>query len=282
MQIRAGGFSVLPPVVKNLIIINALMFLSTIALQRTGIDLTDLLGLHYFGSEAFRPHQIITYMFMHGSFGHLFFNMFAVWMFGSAIENLWGPKRFLLYYILTGIGAAILHYLIVWYNMAPDIAWMEGFIANPSVEYAEAMFNEFRFSSGILQNYGLESGYTNFVEAVNSMQNATADSKSANVASNFMASYLEAYKSAPNVVGASGSLFGLLLAFGMMFPNQHIFLLFFPFPIKAKYFVLGYGLIELFSGIQNSQGDNVAHFAHLGGMLFGYLLIRLWKSKKVF
>lgn len=279
---RAAGFRFLPDVIKNLLIINGLMFLAMIALERAGVvDLRETLGLHYFGSEAFRPYQVITYMFMHGSFGHIFMNMLVLWMFGSGIENIWGPKRFLVYYVLTGIGAAFLHYLLVWYSMAPDIALMEGFIANPSAEYLEAMFADFRFNSAVLDRYNLDSGLSDFQNAWRTLAITPGDPAAASLAAEYMGQYLEAYKSAPNVVGASGSIFGILLAFGIMFPNALIYL-YFLIPIKAKYLVTGIGAYELWRGLANNPGDNVAHFAHLGGMLFGYLLIRFWKRKSVF
>ena len=221
-------FQILPPVVKNLLIINVLLFIATGVLSAPpfNIDLTNILGLHYWESDLFRPWQIVTYMFMHGNIPHILFNMFAVWMFGSHIENRWGSKRFLNYYLLTGFGAALLHYLIFHFYTLPGI---------PSQVYSNT--------------YPL-TAYEYF------LQNSV-------------------------VVGASGSLFGILLAFGVLFPNTLLYL-YFAIPIKAKYFVIGYGLLELFSGISNNPGDNVAHFAHLGGMLFGLLIFGYWKLKNEF
>lgn len=221
-------FQILPPVVKNLLIINVLLFIATGVLSAPpfNIDLTNILGLHYWESDLFKPWQIVTYMFMHGNIPHILFNMFAVWMFGSHIENRWGSKRFLNYYLLTGFGAALLHYLIFHFYTLPGI---------PSQVYSNT--------------YPL-TAYEYF------LQNSV-------------------------VVGASGSLFGILLAFGILFPNTLLYL-YFAIPIKAKYFVIGYGLIELFSGISNNPGDNVAHFAHLGGMLFGLIIFGYWKLKNEF
>ena len=221
-------FQILPPVVKNLLIINVLLFIATGVLSAPpfNIDLTNILGLHYWESDLFKPWQIVTYMFMHGNIPHILFNMFAVWMFGSHIENRWGSKRFLNYYLLTGFGAAFLHYLIFHFYTLPGI---------PSQVYPNT--------------YPL-TAYEYF------LQNSV-------------------------VVGASGSLFGILLAFGVLFPNTLLYL-YFAIPIKAKYFVIGYGLIELFSGISNNPGDNVAHFAHLGGMLFGLIIFGYWKLKNEF
>ena len=237
-------FNILPPVVKNLLIINALLFLATIVLYNSNIlDLTSFLGLHYWQSDDFETWQIISHMFMHGGFFHLFFNMFAVWMFGSQLENLWGSKRFLNYYILTGIGAAFLHFLIIHLQ----IQQLENNMINNHI------------------NLVLEQG--------NSLLN-----EGKNYINPEMAKLNKLYNTP--VVGASGALFGLLLAFGMLFPNALLMFLFFPFPIKAKYFVLIYGLVELYYGLENNPNDNIAHFAHLGGMIFGFLIIKYWQSKR--
>ena len=209
------GFSVLPPVVQNLLIINVLFYLADLTLSWRGIDLTRWLGLHYVTASDFHFWQFITYMFMHGNFSHLFFNMFALWMFGYALENYWGGKRFLAYYLITGIGAALCQTGV--------LAWE---IHSMSTTYTpEAM-----------------SHYINQIVTV----------------------------------GASGAVFGILLAFGMCFPNTPIFL-YFLIPIKAKWFVLIYGVVELFAGI-GGTADGVAHFAHVGGMIFGIFLILYWKK----
>ena len=210
---RPQRFNILPPIVKNLLIINTLLFFATITLTNQGLDLRNYLGLHHWQSNDFQTWQIITHMFMHGNFTHLFFNMFAIWMFGTQLENLWGSKRFLNYYILTGLGAACLHFVIFHFYELPQI---------PQI-------------------------YQNMVIAKHV------------------------------VLGASGCLFGLLIAFGMLFPNTMLFFLFIPFPIKAKYFVIIYGLAELYYGVANNPNDNIAHFAHLGGMLFGFQIIKYWK-----
>lgn len=233
-QYRPSGFKLLPEVVKNLLIINGIFFLATVILENRGIDLTDLLGLHYFASAKFHPYQLITYMFMHGSVSHILFNMFALWMFGSAIENFWGPKKFLGYYLFTGIGAALTHYAIVYYQLNPALTEISNYISSHNLNPAE-----------------LDQVYQQRTELLN----------------------------APIVVGASGAVFGLLLAYGMMFPNSLLYV-YFAIPIKAKYFVIIYGLIELFSGVASRPGDNVAHFAHLGGLLFGFILIMFWRFQK--
>ena len=220
-QFSPTGFRVLPTVVKNLLIINVLMFLATVTLERFNIDLNGILGLHFFKASAFRPYQIITYMFMHGNFGHLFFNMFALWMFGNTLENIWGSKRFLLFYMVCGIGAGLCQELVQY------------------IQYATSLAN-----------------YANVDLGGKIVPMAT-------------------YLNMMNTVGASGAIYGLLLAFGMMFPDSMIYF-YFLIPIKAKWFVIGYAVVELISGLTGF--DNVAHFAHLGGMLFGLLLILYWRK----
>ena len=223
-QFRPQGFSILPLVVKNLLIINGLFYLATVAMDMVWhVDLSDYLGLHYIGASDFRPYQFVTYMFMHGGFAHLFFNMFALWMFGNSIENAWGPKRFLIFYFVCGIGAGLTQELVQYIQL-----------------------------SDMIQNY-------EFVRLGN------------------RSIPVDEYLNMLTTVGASGAVYGILLAFGMMWPNSRIYI-YFAIPIKAKWFVIIYGLIELFSGF--SSVDNVAHFAHVGGMLFGLGLILYWRYKE--
>lgn len=222
-QFRPQGFSILPLVVKNLLIINVIFFFATWAAESVWrINLSQYLGLHYIGASDFRPYQFVTYMFMHGSFAHLFFNMFALWMFGNSIENVWGPKRFLIFYFVCGIGAGLTQELV----------------------------QHIQFSD-LIQNY----------------QYVRMGNRSIPV---------DEYLNMVTTVGASGAVYGILLAFGMMWPNSRIYI-YFAIPVKAKWFVIIYGLIELFSGF--SSVDNVAHFAHLGGMIFGLGLILYWRYK---
>ena len=240
-QYRPQEFKILPPIIKNLLIINGIFFLATFTLQRYGVDLADYLGIHFIMSEKFQPYQFITYMFMHGGIGHIFFNMFALWMFGSAIENVWGAKRFVIYYMITGIGAAVIQ-MIVYY-----------------VSYSMVMSN--------LSPDQLQIVLERSTELWNNRQTfSNADMATLHALLN------------TSTVGASGAVFGILLAFGMMFPNSLIYV-YFAIPVKAKWFVMIYGAIELYSGIAANEGDNVAHFAHLGGMIFGFLLIKLWNKQ---
>lgn len=223
-QYSPTGFSFLPVVVKNLLIINGILFFADVVLARFGIDLSNLFGLHFFLASDFKPWQLLTYMFMHGNFSHLFFNMFALWMFGNTLENIWGPKRFLLYYVLCGLGAGLIQ---------------EG------VQYVE-------YVTTLSQYQMVNTGGGNVIS-------------------------MQQYLNLMTTVGASGAIYGLLLAFGMMFPNSMIYLYFFV-PIKAKWFVVGYAVIELLTGVFSS-GDHVAHFAHLGGMLVGLIILLIWKKK---
>ena len=226
-QNSSGFLSSIPMVTKNLIIINLLFWVASLVLPKVGIDLVQLFGLHFPGVKDFYPFQFVTYMFMHDthSFAHVFFNMFGVYMFGRVLENVWGPKRFLIFYMVTGIGAGITQELVWLYSVhsfasANGVTLVQLVAGDPSLNYLIT-------------------------------------------------------------IGASGSVFGILLAFAMLFPNVPLYLMFIPIPIKAKYFVIFYGLAELFMGVANNGGDSVAHFAHLGGMLFGYFLVRYWKKKDI-
>ncbi len=214
-----GFFSSLPPVVKNLVILNGIMLIITFI---TGNFMYEKFALFYFESPLFKPYQLLTHMFMHGSFFHLFFNMYALVIFGIVLEQVWGSQKFFLYYLVTGIGAALLHSLVIYIEV-----------------------------SQLKEAY--EAGN---IMAINS---------------------IEIINRTPTV-GASGAVYGVLLAYGMLFPNNVLQLIFPPIALKAKWFVVIFGAIELFLGISRT-GSNIAHFAHLGGMIFGYLLILYWKKK---
>ena len=214
----------LPTVTKNLLIINVLCFFGHIVAHKNGIDLNDMLGLHFFLASDFKLYQLVTYMFMHADFQHIFFNMFAVWMFGRTLEQVLGPKRFLTYYMICGIGAGLVQELVQYIHYATELSHYDsvntGISIIPMSEYLNLM----------------------------------------------------------TTVGASGAVYGILLAFGMLFPNSEMFVFPLPFPIKAKFFVIGYAVIELLAGL-GASGDGIAHFAHLGGMIFGFFLILYWRKK---
>ncbi len=276
-MLSPGGFKMLPTVVKNLLIINALFFLATITMSEgMGIDLYDYFSLKYFGSDLFQPYQLITYMFMHGGFTHLFFNMFALWMFGSAIENFWGPKRFLFFYLFAGIGAGLSHYAVYFFEINPLISTIDQFLLNPNTADLKAIIASHKFM--VSQHYpDIYYEFSKFDEAIKTLNTNPNDVLALQTSVNFLETYRSFYLNLPSVVGASGSVFGILLAFGMMFPNMMIYLYFF-IPVKAKWFVIGYGLIELYLGVTGTA-DGIAHFAHLGGMLFGFILIMYWRKR---
>ena len=268
-------FTGITPAVKILLILNIVMyFLSMFIDSRMHVDTAHLLGLHLPQSVFWRPWQYVTHMFMHGSFGHLFFNMFALFMFGRILESVWGTKRFIIYYFVTGLGAAALHSLVSLYGLHNMQEQFYAFQSTPDA----GVFAEFVRSH--VSNPKLLSELMQFVDAWNA---APASAQFAGQAEYYMQGIIQVYTNAP-AFGASGAVFGILLAFGMLFPNTELYLMFIPIPIKAKYFVLLYGAAELFFGLQNSVGDNVAHFAHLGGMLFGFFLILYWRkhSKKFY
>ncbi len=251
MYQRQSFFSNIPTIVKNLLIINGLMFFATYLLSKginipgigfTRIELDSLLGLYTPGSQQFHFFQYISYMFMHGSIEHIFLNMFAIFMFGRILEKVWGPQKFLFYYFVTGIGAALL-YVLVAFIRSKMIA------TGLPPEAVQRVYTE---------GFSVLSQNKNYVDAT--------------------AASLNRLINVP-MVGASGAIFGLLLAFGMLFPEERIYL-YMVLPVKAKWFVIGYGAIELFSTVANNPGDNVAHLAHLGGMLVGFIIIRFWQKKQ--
>jgi len=274
---RPMGFRLLPTVVKNLLIINALFFVATYIFSTTvNVDLVDIFGLRYFAADKFAPYQFITYMFMHGGLWHILFNMFALWMFGYSLENLWGPKKFLIYYFVTGIGAALVHYITIYLMLKPDLALMNQFLSDPGAENLNNLVNNHRF----LINQRSGDIWLAFSSFQNNLRQLSIDSgnfAALQGAIDFVADYKAHYLNLPNVVGASGAVFGILLAFGMIFPNTIIYL-YFAIPVKAKYFVIFYGLLELYLGFTRTS-SNIAHFAHLGGMIFGYLLLMYWRYK---
>lgn len=215
-----------PTVTKNLLILNVLMFFITTLLKTRGVDLTEFLGLHFFLAGQFNPIQLVTYLFMHASFSHLFFNMFAIWMFGRLVENKWGFKRYIIFYFLCGIGAGLIQEVTQYIYYVSELQ-----------QYADV-------------NIG-----------------------------NGLIIPMKDYLNRLNTIGASGAVFGVLLAFGMTWPDSKLYMFPIPVPIKSRYLIIGYAILELVSGVSNSAGDYVAHFAHLGGMLIGLIIILYWRKK---
>ncbi len=270
MQFNRGSMlGNLPPVIKNLLIINVIVFLADMLLPKIGVDLTRFLALHNVASPFFKPFQFVTHMFMHGSITHIFFNMFALVIFGRMLEMVWGQKRFLIYYFVTGIGAAALHSFVNYLNLSEMQAEIVAFTNTPSPDallilVREHLSNPTGWVNDFLSSYSMNPNNQAYINKGVELAN-------------------EIYSYQLNIptVGASGAVFGVLLAFGMLFPNTQLMLLFPPIPIKAKYLVIIYGAIELFAAVLPQQGDNIAHFAHLGGMIFGFLLIKYWNNKGI-
>jgi membrane associated rhomboid family serine protease len=229
----------IPPVVKNLLIINVLFFAATYVMESKGIQLSYYLGAFYYDSPLFRIWQPITYMFMHGSFTHILFNMFALYMFGGILESRWGAKRFINFYFITGLGALALQLLV-------------------------QSFEVYQITGSVINHGAVTVDLVKQMVGVNVTGITQAQSNT----------LLDIY-TAP-MVGASGAIFGLLVAFGMLYPNVELYIMFIPIPVKAKYIVPVYILIELFLGVAKFQGDSVAHYAHLGGALLGFILVKLW------
>jgi membrane associated rhomboid family serine protease len=264
---RPGNPQSLPPVVKNIIIINVIMVLLQFALGKAGINLGDYFGLHYWASPLFKWWQPLTHIFMHGdpydvqgTVMHVGFNMLALWMFGRVLENMWGPRKFLIFYLVCGLGAAICHMGVLTFEYTRYYNDFLAYQAHPGYE-------QFLLFA---RHHSLNINLASLPHPFDIEQDRATIELLFN---NYSQMINEA------TVGASGAVFGVLFAFAYLFPNVELLLIFPPIPVKAKWVVTVYALIELFSGIQNSAGDNVAHFAHLGGMLFAFILLRIWNNK---
>lgn len=225
-------FSNIPTVVKNLLIINIIFFIATLVFENKGIYLVKLLGVYYFDSPNFHIWQVITYMFMHGGFAHIAFNMFALFTFGSTLEYTMGSKRFFNFYLITGLGALVLQMLV----QAIEVHQIAGSFTINITNFTSSNHEHIRTLSEI---------------------------------------YLG------SMVGASGAIFGLLIAFGVLYPNAELLILFIPVPVKAKYIIPAYVVLELILGVAQFSGDSIAHFAHLGGALFGFILIKFWHLRRL-
>jgi len=263
------GFRMLPTGVKHLLILNALFYIAALVFRSSmGIDLDRWLALYYIGSDSFRPWQYLTYMFMHGSFEHIFFNMFALWMFGYILENFWGTRRFVIFYLLCGIGAGVFHTLVTGLMAMPVLNDINIYASNPSPEALIQIYND--HFEGIINPQWI-------TEVTNAWRSGMQGDFALDTTSALMEVYNKSVIGIPTV-GASGAIYGILLAFGMMFPEERIYL-YFLVPIKAKWFVVGYAVVELVTGIIGTN-DGIAHFAHLGGMLVGLILILIWRRRR--
>ena len=271
---RGGFFSIMPNGVRQLLMINVALFFITMLMRMTGINLNEWLGLHLVESTMWQPWQYITSMFMHGGFAHLFFNMFALFMFGRILEQVWGTKRFVIYYMICGLGAGLLHNFVSWFELNKVLAPCEEFAisATPDVLYniakhlGEGLFKK-DVIFGFIDQWQADPTNSVYIAQATQMVDTIKDTYTGIVENT-------------TTVGASGAVFGILLAFGMLFPNTEMYIMFLPNPIKAKYFVAIYAFIELFAGVQQIPGDNVAHFAHLGGMLIGFIMLKIWRMHR--
>ena len=286
-EFRPSKFQILPTVIKNLLIINVLVFLAQITFDgvipnsdltvRTG-KIMDLFALHHVMSPLFRPWQLLTHMFMHGSFLHIFSNMFALWMFGSILENLWGTRRFLIFYLVCGVGAALIHLGFLWIENHQLLADFTHFKDSSTVANYFDFYKKYRLSALDIQN---ENGFSQ--QAFQLLKAWTDDpynsfyiSKGVEIVSEYTN-----YSLSEPTLGASGAVFGCLVAFGYLFPNTYVYFYFF-IPLKAKWFVLLYIAFELSMAVRFTagSGDGVAHWAHLGGAVVGFLLVFLWNKTK--
>ncbi len=270
-QFRPTRFEVLPTIIKNLLIINGLVFLAqnTFAGPTSTFSFEDYFALHAWQSDLYKPWQLITHMFLHGDFSHILGNMFALWMFGSILENVWGPKRFLLFYMLCGVGAAVIHLAILSYQLVP--------LTN---EYERLLLLSKTNASGFT-----EAVYNYAARHRIPLTQILADNKvslsTPGLAPQLMDLMTTYYNKTVGTatLGASGAVFGILIAFVYLFPNTYIYI-YFLFPVKAKWLGILYFGFELFKGIQNAAGDNVARWAHVGGALIGFVLVYIWKKKE--
>lgn len=253
----------LTPVVRTLLLLNVGIFI----LQNTQLSFLNYLALYPIGSQSFLPFQPFTYMFLHGSWGHVFSNMIGLFFFGPMLEQVWGSKRFLFFYLFTGVGAGVLQSGITYYETSQMRQSVEAYVARPTPTGFVSYFSEY--------DSNLRLKFDDFAnEFEENSTNPTYVRQSIDLVQRY-------YQSRLNVptVGASGAIFGILMAFGLLFPNTEIYL-YFLFPVKAKYLVAAYGLYELYAGFQRAPGDSVAHFAHIGGMFFAYILIRYWGAQR--
>jgi membrane associated rhomboid family serine protease len=255
------------PMIRAIIFINIAVFVVQSINPQYDRMIVSLFGLHYFTSEMFNPIQLVTYMFVHADFSHILGNMFGLFFLGPILEMFWGGKKFLIFYFVTGIGAGLLYMGLKMYDYHLLETFAQNFLQNPQVS------NLIKFAKQ------LNGGYvpTQLAQLSNETLQANLVDYKMDVEKN-----LNDVLNTP-MIGASGAVFGIMAGFGLLFPNTELMLLFFPFPIKAKYFVTFYAIYEIYAGLNKMPGDNVAHFAHIGGMIFAFILIKIWgKERKSF
>ncbi len=257
-------FARLTPMVKNLLLITVAAYLIPSILGWNNIN--SYLGLWHISSPNFKPYQFFTYMFAHGGFMHLLFNMLGLIFLAPLLEQFWGPKKFLTFYLITGIGAGVFYEGVKYSQTIPMKNKMEEYIANPNPDDFALYMSKYA------SRY-----YNTMYDFIEYYSEHEAEGKSQSII--YVEQVYDAIINVP-MVGASGAIYGILMAFGMLFPNTKLMLLFPPIPIKAKYFVLILGGIAIYSQFMNSAGDNVAHLAHLGGMLFAFIMIKFWSKDR--
>ncbi len=269
-EFRPSRFEILPIIVKNLLIINGLFYLAQVTFSKGAVPIfsfEDTLALHAWQSDLFKPWQLITHMFLHGDFYHILGNMFALWMFGSILENVWGAKRFLTFYLICGLGAALIHLLFLSYELTPIMKDYALVLQqqNDPIAFVDAMA-----SFGRKYNMGFNEEALAFLKA---------DPTNNLMTNKVLEAVTTYYNSRINTatLGASGAVFGILAAFVYLFPNTYIYL-YFLVPVKAKWLGLLYFSYELFFALQNSAGDNVARWAHIGGAIVGLLIVITWNK----
>jgi membrane associated rhomboid family serine protease len=251
--------------VKNILLINVVIFLIQ---ALSNLPFSSWFGLRVVFAEQFAPYQFLTYMWIHGGFGHLLGNMFAVFIFGPLLEQVWGPKRFLIFYLVCGIGAGVLYGIVDFaesYGMKQDT---EEYLENPNPEAFSIYILDHKFPGVRVQQLAdfADDYYDNPDNSYYKNESMT------------IVKQIFDYRTNIPMVGASGAVFGILMAFGMLFPNAVLYLLFPPIPVKAKYIVFFYGAYELYAEISRAPGDNVAHLAHLGGMLIAFIMLKIWQK----
>jgi membrane associated rhomboid family serine protease len=257
----------LTPIVRAIIVINVIVFIVQSINPQYDSMIDSLFGLHYFTSEKFNPIQLVTYMFVHGGINHIFSNMLGLFFLGPTLERLWGEKRFLIFYFVTGVGAGVFYMALKYYDIHPLEALANNFLLNPEGNNFVAFVNKLYSNLGVVGNpLKVESNLVIATDQISEYKIA-------------IEKFLKDVVDTP-MVGASGAGFGIMAAFGLLFPNTEFMLFPFPFPVKAKYFVTFYALYEIYAGIKRMPGDNIAHFAHIGGMIFAFILIKMWGSKR--
>lgn len=278
-SLGTGRFGSTTRVVRNLLIINIVIYILSILLWISlEFDIHKIFGLYYFKAQSFKPYQFITHMFLHAYINpftnriiifHILFNMFGLWMFGRVLENVLGSRKFFLLFFVSGLGAAFIHTFVQHLQISALVKQADSFISAPS-------YDSFNY---IIEKY-INSPSQRLINFMDEWFYQPDNPEFFNEAKSIVSTIVNIQINENVTVGASGAVFGILAAFTLLFPNVELMLIFFPVPIKAKYLVPGYAILELFFGVANFKGDNIAHFAHLGGALFGLILVLIWKRNQ--